>query len=136
MHANSRTAAKMELLALLKQTDAFFHQKDRWGEQALNRLAHSTLQNELFDQSVAYFKELIPLHERTQPNRGIGNGTLAAHYIGLAKAYAGLKKTPEAVEPAGGAIVAWGGRHEQRASALDTLRDVLLKSPQLGAFPA
>jgi tetratricopeptide (TPR) repeat protein len=136
MHAYFRTSAKMELLALLKQTDAFFHEKDRWGEHALGRLAHCTLQNELFEQSVAYFKELIPLHERTQPNRGIGNGTLATHYVGLAKAYAGLKKTPEAVEAAGAAIVAWGARREQRASALETLKEVLLKSPDLDAFVA
>ena len=136
MLAYFKTARKAELLALLKQTDAFFHEKDRWGEHPLSRLADSTLKNELFEQSVAYYKELIPLHERTQPNRGIGNGTLASYYVGRANAYAGLKKTPEAVEAAGGAIVAWGPRHENRAKALETLKDVLLKSPDLDAFVA
>ena len=136
MHAYFKTARNAELLALLKDTDAFFHQKDRWGENALSRLAQSTLQNELFEQSVAYYKELIPLHERTQPNRGIGNGTLAGYYIGLANAHAGLKKTPEAVEAAGGAIVAWGSQRDQRAKALDSLKQVLLRSPDLDAFVA
>jgi tetratricopeptide (TPR) repeat protein len=134
MHAYFRTDRKAELLALLKQSDTFFHEKGRWGEHAMSRLAKSTLQNELFEQSVAYAKELIPLHERTQPNRGIGNGTLAAYYTDLAKAYAGLKKTPEAVDAASGAIVAWGPRHQNRATALGTLKDVLWHSPDLDAF--
>ena len=84
----------------------------------------------------AYFKELIPLHERTHPGRGIGNGVLAGYYDGLANAYAGLQKTPEAVEAAGGAIVAWGGRRDQRTQALATMKQVLLRSPDLGAFVA
>ena len=79
MHAYFRTTRHMELLALLKQTDAFFHEKDRWNEHAMARLAQSTLQNELYEQSVGYFKELIPLHERTQQGRGIGNGILAGY---------------------------------------------------------
>ncbi len=136
MYAYFRTARTTELLALLKQTDAFFHEKDRWGENALNRLAHSTLQNELYEQTVAYFKELIPLHERSHPGGGIGNGTLAGYYMGLANAYAGLKKTPEAVEAAGGAIIAWGPRHANRAQALETLKQVLLRSADLDAFVA
>jgi Flp pilus assembly protein TadD len=134
MHSFFRANRKAELLALLKQTDAFFHEKNRWGETALAKLAKSTLENDLFEQSVAYFKELIPLHERTHSGRGVGNGTLAGYYIGLANAYAGLKKTPEAVDAAGGAIVAWGRRHEQRAQALETLKSVLARSPDLDAF--
>jgi Flp pilus assembly protein TadD len=136
MRASFRTARQAELRALLKETNAFFHAKDRWGEDALNRLAHSTLENELYEQSIAYFKELIPLHERTQPNRGIGNGTLSGYYAGLANAYAGLKKTSEAVEAAGGAIVAWGSRRDNRVQALDTLKQVLLRSPDLDGFVA
>ena len=134
MRAYFRTGRQAELLALLKETDTFFHEKDRWGENPLNRLAHSTLQNELYSQSAAYFKELIPLHERTQPNRGIGNGTLSTYYAGLANSFAGLKKTPEAVEAAGGAIVAWGNQRDNRAKAIDTLKQVLLRAPDLDAF--
>jgi tetratricopeptide (TPR) repeat protein len=136
MHAYFRTNRNADLLALLKQTDTFFHEKGRWGEYPLQRLANSTLQNELYEQSVAYFKELIPLHERTQPNRGIGNGTLANYYVGMANAYAGLKRTPEAVEAASGAIVAWGKQSSHRANALNTLKQVLLRSPDLDAFVA
>jgi Flp pilus assembly protein TadD len=136
MHAYFRTDRRNDLPKLLKQTDAYFHEQGRWGEYPLQRLANSTLQNELYEQSAAYFKELIPLHERTQPNRGIGNGTLATYYIGLANAYAGLKRTPDAVEAASGAIVAWGKHSANRANALNTLKQVLLRSPDLDAFVA
>src|ERR1700677_3293565 len=105
MRAFFRTDRKAELLPLLKQTDAFFHEKDRWGESPLHQLAQSTLENELFDQSVAYAKELIALHEKTHANRGIGNGVLSSYYGGLARAYTGLKKIHKAVEAAGGGVV-------------------------------
>jgi predicted Zn-dependent protease len=136
MHAYFRTGARAELLALLKATDAYFHEKDRWEEGAMARLAASTLQNELYEQSVAYSKEAIPLHERTAPGRGIGDGTLSEYYRVLARAYAGLKKTPEAVDAASAAIVAWGPRHQQRTNALGTLNEVLAKSPDLDAYAA
>jgi Flp pilus assembly protein TadD len=134
MHAYFRSGRLDDLNAQLMQTDAFFHQKDRWSEYAMSRLAASTLENELFAQSVAYYKELIPLHEKTQPGRGIGNGTLANYYVGLANAYAGLKKTPEAVDAASAAVVAWGSGNANRASALTTLKNVMLHSPDLDAF--
>jgi predicted Zn-dependent protease len=136
MHAYFRTAQNAKLLALLKDTDAFFHQKDRWTENVMARLAESTLGNELYEQSVAYYKELIPLHERTHPGRGIGNGTLSNYYSNLANAYAALKKTPEAVDAAGAAVVSWGMRHNQRAAALETLKQVLMRSPDLDGFVA
>jgi Flp pilus assembly protein TadD len=134
MHAYYRTGRKPELLALLQQTDALFHEKERWTEDVLARLAQSTLQNELYQQSVAYAKELIPLHERTAPHRGIGDGALAGYYLGLANAYAGLRKTAEAVDAAGAAVVAWGPNQQQRTHALETLKQVLLRSPDLDAY--
>ena len=136
MHAYFHTERKVKLLALLKETDAFFHQKDRWGENVLSKLAFSTLENHLFKEAAAYFEELIPLHERTQPNRGIGNGTLAGYYDGLSSAYAGLKDTPRAVDAAAGAIVAWGNRSEDRARALKTLTKVLFNAADVDAFVA
>ena len=54
--------------------------------------------------------------------------------MGLANAYAGLDKTIEAVDAAGGAIVAWGPRHNQRSQALETLKQVLSRSPDLGGY--
>jgi tetratricopeptide (TPR) repeat protein len=134
MRAYFKTDRKADLLALLKKTDAFFHEKDRWDESPLRSLAFSTLENELFDQSVAYFKELIPLHERRISDYGINPGRLSYYHAGLAKAYAGLKKTPEAVDAAGAAIVVWGNDQSNRKEALATLKEVLVDSADLDGF--
>jgi tetratricopeptide (TPR) repeat protein len=97
-------------------------------------LAASCLENQLYEQSVAYYKELIPLHQRTQPRRGIGNGTLSDYYAKMALAYAGLKKTAEAVDAACGAIISWGPRIAERKAALESLKQVLRQSPDLDAY--
>jgi len=136
MHAYFQTNRPAELLALLKQTDEHFHQNGRWTEQAMAALAYSCLENELFQQSVDYYQELIPLHQRTQPRRGIGNGTLSGYYGHMGRAYAGLKDTAGAVDAACGAIISWGPRHENRASALASLHQVLRDAPDLDAFVA
>jgi hypothetical protein len=124
------------LLALLKDTDGYFHQKNRWNENVMATLGHSCLDNRLFEQSVAYYNEAIPLHQRTHPRRGIGNGTLSNYYAALAQAYAGLHKAPEAVEAASGAIVSWGPRIGERGHALETLKQVLRDAPDLDGYVA
>src|SRR5437660_8509633 len=134
MSAYFHTNRQADLLALLKETDTHFHQKDRWNESAMAALAHSCLVNQLLAQSVAYYNELIPLHQRTQPRRGIGNGTLSYYYSELARAYAGLQKTPEAVDAAGGAIVSWGPTNHNRAQALESLKQVLREARDLDAY--
>jgi predicted Zn-dependent protease len=136
MSAYLHTRRANDLAALLKQTDAFFHKKDRWNEGVMAGLAQSCLDNRLFDEAVAYYKEVISLHQRTAPRRGSGDGTLSSYYTGLARSYAGLKRTPEAVDAAGGAVVSWGADRRNRTQALETLKQVLQESPDLGAFVA
>jgi len=136
MHAYFRTHRPKELLGLLEQTDEYFHQKGRWTEAAMASLGESCLENELFAQSVKYYKELIPLHERTHQRRGIGSDTLSRYYMNLAQAYCGLQQIAEAVDAACGGIVSWGPRHDRRAAALGVLRDVLRKAPNLDAYVA
>src|SRR5205823_12335165 len=96
MHAYFRTGQPDKLVALLKQTDAFFHEKDRWNEHVLASLAYSCLENELYTPSTVYYEELIPLHQRSHARRGIGNGTLSTYYSQAAQAYAGLGNTKKA----------------------------------------
>lgn len=122
------------LLEVLEQTDEFFHQDSRWTEYVLSELADACLQNELFRQAAAYYDELIPRHQRTQPDRGIGEGTLSDYYRGQAEAYAGLGQTDAAVEAACGAIIAWGPQHENRRDAVEVLRDVLHQAADLDAY--
>lgn len=134
MHAYFRTRQPASLLALLEATDERFRQGERWTEDAMAALAHSCLENELFERSVKYYGEVIPLHQRTQPNRGIGNGTLSNYFANLARAHAGLKQTAEAVEAATGAIVSWGPRHDERSSALQALLDIVRDAPNLDDY--
>ncbi len=134
MHAYFRTQARQSLLDLLAETDAYFHREHRWGEGPLAALAASTLENQLYEQSVAYYEELIPLHQRTQPNRGIGNGTLSAYYGGLARAYSGLGRTLQAVEAACGAIVSWGRSDHNRTNAVNALLSVIRGAKDLDAL--
>ncbi len=136
MHAYFRTGKQAELLALLKQTDAYFHEKDRWTEGILAALAYSCLENMLFKQSAAYYDELIPLHQRSHPRRGIGNGTLSGYYEYAARAYAGLGDTKKAIDMASGAVVSWGPRREHRTQALEALVQVLVDAPDLPAYIA
>jgi len=134
MHAYFQTKRPAELLALLKQTDEYFHREGRWREAPLAALAKSCLDNQLYEQSVAYYEELIPLHQRTQPRRGIGNGTLSSYYGYMAGAYAGLKNTAKAVDAACGAIVSWGPTHQNRAEALKALNQVLRDARDLDGY--
>jgi predicted Zn-dependent protease len=125
-----------ELLAQLKEADAFFHDKDRWREDAMAALANGTLETDLYHQSVGYFKEVIALHERMAPRRGIGDGVLSGYYAGLARAYSGLGKTAEAVDAAGSAVVSWGRDQRNRAQALAALQQVLRDARDLDAYLA
>jgi predicted Zn-dependent protease len=134
MRAYFKSERPAELLTLLEKTDKYFHESGRWGESPLAALAYSCLENELFQQSAAYYEELIPLHQRTQPNRGIGNGTLSSYYGSMAKAYAGLKQTTRAVDAASGAIVSWGATHDNRQGAIQALQDVVSAAPDLDNF--
>jgi predicted Zn-dependent protease len=134
MHAYFRTGRRDELLALLKATDAYFHEKDRWTEGVLAALANSTRENSLFAQSVAYFEELIPRHQRAAGGRVANDSTLSGYYGNAARAYAGLGKTKEAVDMASGAIVTWGPHSEQRKEALKSLVEVLTRAADLEKY--
>ena len=136
MHAYFQTKRQAELLALLKETDERFHQDGRWNEGVMAALAESCLNNELYTQSVAYYLEVIPLHQRTAANQGIGDYPLPNYYSNLALAYQGLGKTQEAVDAACGAIVSWGPRRDYRANALEALRSVLRNAPKLNDYVA
>jgi Flp pilus assembly protein TadD len=136
MHAYFRTGKRAELLALFKQTDEFFHQNGRWGEAIMAQLAESCVENHLFAEAAAYYAELIPLHQRTHTNRGVGNGTLSGYYASASRAYSGLGKTREAADMASGAVVSWGPRYDQRKRALDALVQVLADAKDLNEYVA
>ena len=134
MRACFHTARSADLTALLKETDAYFHQKDRWCEWFMCQLAEGCLESGLPEQSAGYWREAIAAHQHAAPRRGIGDDTLGGYYGGLARAYAGEKKTPEAADAACGAVVSWGPRQSQRAEALATLQKVLDEAQDLDGY--
>lgn len=136
MRAYFRTGKRDELLALLKATDAHFHEKDRWSEDVLAAVARSCLENRLFEQAVTYYQELIPKRQQGTARRGTGDSVLSQHYTEAARAYAGLGKTREAVDMASGAVVTWGPNHEQRERALAVVVEVLVRAPDLAGYVA
>ena len=118
----------------MKKTDEHFHTDNRWNENAMAVLGRSCLENEFYQKAVDYLTEAIALRQRTAPNRGIGDGVLSGDYGDQGRAYAGLKKTPEAVDAAAAAVVAWGQNIGNRNNALDSLKDVLRAAPDLDNY--
>ena len=136
MRAYFQTGKAAALRELLTKTDTRLHAQRLWQEANIAALAASCLENQLYTEAVSYYQELIALHQRTQPNRGIGNGTPSGYYMDLAQAYAARKQTAEAVEAACGAVVSWGEQQSSRSSALVALRNVLAAAPDLDAYVA
>ena len=123
-----------KLLSLLDLTEAYLKEKGRWQENNIYQLASTCLSTKLDGRCVKYYSELIPLHQRTQPNRGIGNGTLSNYYNQLARAHGRLGNTIDAVEAASGAIVSWGNSHSSRKSAVSTLEGILRNAEDPDGF--
>ncbi len=80
------------------------------------------------------YGELIPLHQRTAPNQGIGNGILSNYYRDLANSYSSLGQTRDAVDAAAAAVVSWGRRYDNRRSAINTLTHVLTAAKDLDKY--
>ena len=109
-------------------------QEGRWIEHNVAQLANCTRQVGLYEQAVDLYGEVIPLHQRTAPNQGIGNDTLSVYYQYLADAHSDLGQTKEAVDAASGAVVSWGPRHDRREVAIQKLQDVLSAAKDLDAY--
>lgn len=123
-----------KLVQLLDVTEQFLREKNRWNEHSLSHLGSVCVSTNLWERAVTYYKELIPLHQRTHAQRGIGNGTLSSYYNYLSRAYTALDDTIHAVEAASGAIVSWGSTHSNRNSAIQSLYQVLAESKDLDAY--
>ncbi len=124
------------LEAARSATESHWREKKLWNEGPIATLAKASFDTDLFDRSVSYYAEAIALHVKAAPNRGVGDGRLAEYYGWQAQALAGLGRTSEAVDAAAGAVVAWGGRSDQRKQALDALEQVLFQAESLDAYAA
>lgn len=115
---------------------AIFHFKEHklWAEATINSLAQACHDGQLWERGVILYDELIPLHQRTQANRGIGNGTLSHYYNMLCTCHSQLGNTTLAVDAASGAIISWGSTNQNRASALQSLKNVLANAKNLTSY--
>ena len=123
-----------KLVAVLEYTEKYMREKNRWNESTLSSLGSVCVDTNLWERAIPYYQELIPLHQRTHANRGIGNGTLSSYYNYLSRAHSSLGNTVEAVEAASGAIVSWGSTHSNRASAIQSLFSVLASAEDIDAY--
>lgn len=128
--AGQRDAA----IAALDQAIAHFKEHKLWNEDVIRPLADACYGASLWKQGVTLYNELIPLHQRTQPNRGIGNSSLSHYYDNLSACQAQLGNTTEAVDAAAGAIISWGPSHSNRSSATEALRQVLAEAENLPGY--
>ncbi|MHC4818228.1 MAG: tetratricopeptide repeat protein, partial [Planctomycetota bacterium] len=130
LHFSGRDADALQAL------DAADKRFSKTNEEVLAELAQTCLQCGFSARAVPYYEQVIPLHQRTQPNRGVGRGTLSAYYGELALCYAGLGRHAEAVDAASAAVVSWGRTHRSRAEALEALNDVVADIPDLAQYVA
>jgi tetratricopeptide (TPR) repeat protein len=128
---SSRPEQRDELLA---QIDEHFRGGGRWTEANIALLAATCVEVQLDETAVKYYGELIPLAQRTRPNRGIGEGTVSSYYQRLSQSHTRLGNTKEAVDAASGAIVAWGPRHDQRTSAVNQMKSAIRLAKRLDEY--
>ncbi|MHC4974482.1 MAG: VIT domain-containing protein [Planctomycetota bacterium] len=117
----------------LDVADKRFDKKD---EEVLSELAEACMQCAFDDRAAPYLEAVIPLHQRTQPNRGVGRGQLSHYYGLLAGCYAALGRYGDAVDAASAAVVSWGRAQGDRAKALEALNDVVAEIPDLAEYVA
>ncbi|HET6202452.1 MAG TPA: VIT domain-containing protein [Planctomycetota bacterium] len=125
-----------DAIAFLDETERRFKDQNAWNEPVIATLARTCLEGGLHERSALYFEEVVPLHQRTQPNRGVGQGTLSSYLGMLAQAYIGTGKVEKAVDAASAAVVSWGPSLENRSHALQALRSVIERIPDLDAYAA
>ena len=136
MNAYFKTNHPELLTALLNETHGYFHRDDRWNENAMAMLGRSCLENAIYRKAADYLAEAIAHRQQTASRRGMGDSVLSGYYGDQARAFAGLKKTPEAVDAAAAAVVAWGPDINNRRNALEALHAVLWSAPDLEGYVA
>ncbi|QDT33419.1 VIT domain-containing protein [Thalassoglobus polymorphus] len=128
------TAKTDEVQTLLTETDALFHADNLWTEANIIQLARVCVEIGHLQEGIGYLEEAINLHQRTAPNRGVGDGVLSEYYAELGAAYGRAGNTEKAVDAAAAAIVSWGPRHDQRRYAVDNLNAVIASARDIDDY--
>ena len=128
-HLGQDAAARTWLAA----TEKLLKEQKRWIEPEIAAMAATCLEVGFDDAAAAAYEELVALHARTHPARGVGDGTLAHYYGQLGQAYVRLGKLDQAVAAASAAVVAWGRNDANQQQAVAALHAVLTRLPDLAA---
>jgi tetratricopeptide (TPR) repeat protein len=120
--------------AVLVTADHYFHQPGKWSEPVVYALAKGCLDVKYYTEAVAYYQELIQMHKRGHPQRGVGSSELSRYYRELSEAYTALQMTAEAVDAASGAVITWGRSNSNRAQALQALERVVQNASDLDDY--
>lgn len=118
----------------LAQAEATLRELDAWHEDAVAILARTAADAELHDAASGLYGEVIALHTRNAPRRGVGDGVLSLYWREKSAVLARLGRTAEAVDAAAGAVVAWGQHQHERERELEQLRSVLASAEDLDAY--
>ena len=134
MRAYSRTGRDRRVVMLLNAADKYFRLQGRWTAETIGALADGCMQTRLHQQAAGYYREVISLHERTQPNSGTRNRVVSTYYTQLSQAYARLEQTSKAIDAAASAVVIWGRDYNNRQNAMNGLAKVIRDSKQLDEY--
>ena len=121
---------------MLKETDTYFHQKDRWCEWFMCRLAEGCLESGLPEQSAAYWREAIAAHQHaaaaSRDRRRHARLLLRRPGPRLCRREENARGRRCGLR----AVVSWGPRQSDRVEALAALQKVLAEAPDLDGYLA
>ncbi len=126
-------ARDKEALALLEATAARWKERKAWDAGVASTLAVAALEARLAAPAAAW--RAAAARMRREAGGGAGpDSTLSSWYGTLARARSLLGETDAAVRAAAAAVVAWGRDRDNRARALETLRDVIAQAKDFDAW--
>jgi len=120
--------------ARLDAAEKRFKELGQWNELILRDLARVAGVCRFHVRAVKYYEELIPLHQRTHRNRGVGSGRLSNYYGGLSRSYLALGQDDKAIDAASAAVVSWGRTHRSRTRAIASLLAILSSLKDLDGY--
>ncbi|MEW4487161.1 VIT domain-containing protein [Thalassoglobus sp. JC818] len=131
IRAHARIGEWLETETLLTEAQEHFHRQGRWIEQNMIALANVFTEVGSHKLAAQFYEAAIALHQRSQPDRGIGNGVLSEYYRDLSKVYLRRDEPLKALDAASGAVVSWGRNQNNRDAAIENLRTTIAELSDL-----
>ena len=133
MTAYYRLGKPTQLRELFSSSVARWKGRDLWDVNTIASFAANAQDCDMHREAADLYAELIPNVQRATATP---NGTLAEYYRRYALSLSKLGKPVEAIDAAGGAIVAWGNDLRQRQQAIDALNAIVRQAGDLAPIVA